>query len=101
MPVPLSGGRSAAAVARALAAIFVLSIVEGGCGLFGYLLQKSPSNFGPCFVIFTIPLGIAAGALFAYISEKGRMTNVQFALYLALTAIAGAVLTLAYIAVQQ
>lgn len=86
---------------RTIGAVLVLSVSEALCGLFGSALQKSPSNFGCFFVVFTTPLGVLAGVVLVVIAEQRRMSNRAFVFLLAIVTVSGAALTLLYIATRQ
>ena len=87
--------------ARYAAAILLLGLVGALCGFFGGFFQRSPSNFAPCSIIFTIPLGIFAGWLVGWISERRSMSDRQFAFFVFAAAIVSAIAFLAFIGAQQ
>ena len=99
MPVP-AGSRPRLAL-RIFASMAVVTVVEGLCGLYGALLQHSPSNFGCFFVIFTVPIGAVAGCALPLLVEKRRMSEPSFYLLLGLVTVVIAALTLLYIATRQ
>ena len=94
-------GRPTRHFERLIVASAVLGVVGALCGFFGGFLQRSPSNFAPCSVVFTIPLGFAAGWLVWSISEKHHLSDWHFVLLLAAVAVVVGGLLLAFIATRQ
>ena len=86
---------------RIMGAAALLTITEGLCGLYGYMWQRSPSNFGCFFVIFTAPVGLFLGVAFPVLAERWHMGNVKFVVALAMVTVVSAGLTLLFIATRQ